>query len=174
MNIPLAHPHLSEAASHFLAGKHQAFIGGKWVNAESGKTFDTFDPGSGRVIAQVAECDAVDVDKAVAAARAAFESGPWPRVTGSEACRAHRAERRRIGRTGAAFGKGLRVGNGLDPETQIGPLVSEQQLERVSGYLALGKQEGARVVHVLEGNCRDHRATRTAERAVAGHSDHAG
>ena len=68
MNIPLAHPQLSEAASKFLAGKHQAFIGGKWVDAVFGKTFDTFDPGTGRVIAQVAECDAPDVDKAVAAA----------------------------------------------------------------------------------------------------------
>src|SRR5579862_5095267 len=46
----------------------------------------------------------------------------------------------------AAFGKGLKVGNGLDPETQIGPLVSEQQLERVTGYLSLGKEEGARAV----------------------------
>jgi aldehyde dehydrogenase (NAD+) len=46
----------------------------------------------------------------------------------------------------ARFGKGLRVGNGLDPETQIGPLVSEQQLERVTGYLSVGKQEGARAV----------------------------
>src|SRR5262245_20302711 len=46
----------------------------------------------------------------------------------------------------AAFGRGLRVGNGLDPETQIGPLVSEQQLERVTSYLNLGQQEGARAV----------------------------
>jgi len=46
----------------------------------------------------------------------------------------------------ASFGKGLRVGNGLDPETQIGPLVSEQQLERVTGYLALGRREGARAM----------------------------
>jgi aldehyde dehydrogenase (NAD+) len=46
----------------------------------------------------------------------------------------------------AAFGKGLRVGNGLDPETQIGPLVSEQQLERVTGYLAIGREEGAKAV----------------------------
>src|SRR5215813_2273217 len=51
----------------------------------------------------------------------------------------------------AAFGKGLRVGNGLDPETQIGPLVSEQQLERVTGYLNIGKQEGA---HALAGGER--------------------
>jgi phenylacetaldehyde dehydrogenase len=87
MNIPLAHPHLSEAATKFLAREHQAFIGGKWVDAESGMTFDTFDPGSGRVIAKVAECDAPDVDKAVAAARAAFESGPWTRTTGSDRTR---------------------------------------------------------------------------------------
>src|SRR6202030_4001524 len=46
----------------------------------------------------------------------------------------------------AQFGKGLRVGNGLDPQTQIGPLVSEQQLKRVTGYLALGRQEGARAM----------------------------
>jgi phenylacetaldehyde dehydrogenase len=87
MNIPLAHPHLSEAASKFLAGKHQAFIGGKWVDAVSGKTFDTFDPGTGQVIAKVAECDAPDIDKAVAAAREAFESGPWSRTTGSDRAR---------------------------------------------------------------------------------------
>jgi len=46
----------------------------------------------------------------------------------------------------AKFGKGLKVGNGLDPQTQIGPLVSEQQLERVTGYLALGRKEGARAL----------------------------
>jgi aldehyde dehydrogenase (NAD+) len=44
----------------------------------------------------------------------------------------------------AAFGKSLKVGNGLDPDTQIGPLVSEQQYERVTGYLSTGRQEGAR------------------------------
>jgi aldehyde dehydrogenase (NAD+) len=46
----------------------------------------------------------------------------------------------------ANFGRALRVGNGLDPETQIGPLVSEQQLDRVTGYLSLGQREGARAV----------------------------
>jgi aldehyde dehydrogenase (NAD+) len=44
------------------------------------------------------------------------------------------------------FAQTLKVGNSLNPETQIGPLVSKQQLERVTGYLALGKQEGARSV----------------------------
>ena len=44
----------------------------------------------------------------------------------------------------AAFGKSLKVGNGLDLETQVGPLVSVEQLERVTGYLSIGRQEGAR------------------------------
>jgi aldehyde dehydrogenase (NAD+) len=44
----------------------------------------------------------------------------------------------------AAFGKTLRVGDGSDPATQVGPLVSAEQMERVSGYLAIGRQEGAR------------------------------
>ena len=84
MNAPFTHPRLGRAAQDFLAGKHQLFIGGKFVDAKSGKTFDTFDPATGRVIAQVAEGDAADIDAAVAAARAAFEGGPWPKMTGSE------------------------------------------------------------------------------------------
>lgn len=50
-----------------------------------------------------------------------------------------------VGRV-AEFGRGLRVGNGLDPDTQIGPLISEQQLDRVTSYLSIGKQEGARAL----------------------------
>jgi aldehyde dehydrogenase (NAD+) len=46
----------------------------------------------------------------------------------------------------AEYGRSLRIGNGLDPEVQVGPLVSEQQLERVTGYLAIGRQEGARPI----------------------------
>jgi aldehyde dehydrogenase (NAD+) len=43
----------------------------------------------------------------------------------------------------AEYGKTLKVGNGLDPATQLGPVVSAQHLERVTGYMALGKEEGA-------------------------------
>ena len=46
----------------------------------------------------------------------------------------------------ADFALSLKVGNGLDPQTQVGPLVSSEQLERVSGYLALGQKEGARAL----------------------------
>ena len=54
----------------------QCFIGGQWVPAQSGKTFETINPATEEVIAQVAEGDAADIDLAVAAARKAFESRP--------------------------------------------------------------------------------------------------
>lgn len=46
-----------------------------------GKTFPTLDPRTGEVIAHVAEGDAEDINRAVHAARKAFDEGPWPRMT---------------------------------------------------------------------------------------------
>ena len=54
----------------------------------SGKTFPTYNPATGEVMAQVAEGDREDIDRAVKAARKAFESGPWPKMTASERGRA--------------------------------------------------------------------------------------
>src|SRR6266487_159807 len=56
--------------------KYQLFIDGQWVDAESGKTFTTPNPSTGEPLAEVAEADAADIDKAIAAARRAFE-GKW-------------------------------------------------------------------------------------------------
>jgi aldehyde dehydrogenase (NAD+) len=56
------------------------FIGGQWVPARSGKTFETIDPATEEVIAQVAEGEAADVDAAVKAARTALENGPWSQM----------------------------------------------------------------------------------------------
>src|ERR1700739_1996535 len=58
-------------------GATKLLINNKWVDAASGKTFPTINPATGETIAKVAEADAADVDKAVAAARAAFDNGPW-------------------------------------------------------------------------------------------------
>ncbi len=58
----------------------QCFIGGKWQDAASGKTFATIDPATEEVLADVAEGDAADIDLAVKSARQAFESGPWSRM----------------------------------------------------------------------------------------------
>ncbi|HTK75431.1 MAG TPA: aldehyde dehydrogenase family protein [Gemmataceae bacterium] len=62
----------------------QMLIGGKWVDSASGKTFETINPATAEVICQVAEGDKADIDKAVKAARKAFESGPWPKMAASE------------------------------------------------------------------------------------------
>jgi len=59
-------------------------INNRWVSSQSGKTFATINPATGEEICQVAEADAADVDKAVSAARAAFEHGPWRKTMASE------------------------------------------------------------------------------------------
>src|SRR2546425_7995854 len=59
-------------------------IDGEWVDAASGKTFDTLNPATGEVIAHVAEGDKADVDKAVRAARRAYEKGPWRKMSARE------------------------------------------------------------------------------------------
>ncbi|EFJ15630.1 hypothetical protein SELMODRAFT_180171 [Selaginella moellendorffii] len=58
------------------------FIDGQFVDAVSGRTFETLDPRNGEVISKVAEADKQDVDVAVKAARKAFDHGPWPRLSG--------------------------------------------------------------------------------------------
>ena len=56
-------------------------INNEWVDSASGRTFETINPGTGEVICQVAEADAPDVDKAVQAARTAFTSGEWVKMS---------------------------------------------------------------------------------------------
>jgi phenylacetaldehyde dehydrogenase len=70
-----------------LQKSHQLLIGGKWTAAASGRTFPVQNPANGKVIAHVAEGDRVDVDAAVAAAREAFDAGPWTRLPPSERAR---------------------------------------------------------------------------------------
>jgi aldehyde dehydrogenase (NAD+) len=62
----------------------QLLIGDKWLPSESGKTFPTYNPATGEEIAQTAEADAADVDKAVKVARHALERGPWRKTSASE------------------------------------------------------------------------------------------
>jgi 4-(gamma-glutamylamino)butanal dehydrogenase len=72
-----------KAKAQELRFRHQAFIGGRFVDAVSGETFESVNPATGEVLAQVAACDAPDVDRAVAAARRAFETGTWSRAAPS-------------------------------------------------------------------------------------------
>ncbi|MEM7254870.1 MAG: aldehyde dehydrogenase [Pseudomonadota bacterium] len=60
---------------------YQTYINGQWTDSESGKRMATFDPYTGEPWAEIPQCEAADVDKAVRAAQQAFEDGPWARMT---------------------------------------------------------------------------------------------
>jgi aldehyde dehydrogenase (NAD+) len=62
----------------------QLLIDNRWVPSETGETFATINPSTGEEICRVAAADRADVDKAVRAARKAFESGPWGKINASE------------------------------------------------------------------------------------------
>ena len=75
---------LDRRVEDFIAAPRQLFINGQWVDAASGKTFETPNPATGETLARIAEGDIEDIDRAVQAARRAFEEGPWSRMTPSE------------------------------------------------------------------------------------------
>ena len=68
-------------ANEFLASPRKMLINGQWVESASGKTFATYNPADGEELVQVAEGDKEDIDRAVKAARKAFEEGPWSKTT---------------------------------------------------------------------------------------------
>src|SRR6266550_3498878 len=63
---------------------YQMYINGEWVASKSNKTFPVYDPASEEMIAQVPDSNAKDVNRAVAAAKTAFENGPWGQTTAQE------------------------------------------------------------------------------------------
>jgi phenylacetaldehyde dehydrogenase len=80
---------VAREVDEFIRGRtRRLLIDGKWVEAASGKTFTTYDPSTEAPLAEVAAGEKEDVDRAVRAARKAFEGGPWRRMTASERGRA--------------------------------------------------------------------------------------
>jgi len=84
MATAAAIPSIDSNVSKFVAQKRKMLINDKWVEAASGKTFATLNPATGEVLANVAEGDREDINRAVSAARAAFETGPWSRMAPAE------------------------------------------------------------------------------------------
>ncbi|KJF20415.1 betaine-aldehyde dehydrogenase [Rhodococcus sp. AD45-ID] len=75
---------ISSAVQGFLNGPKKLYIGGEFVDAASGKTFSTYNPADGQKLTDVAHGQAEDIDRAVRAARTAFEDGPWSRMKANE------------------------------------------------------------------------------------------
>src|SRR5260370_14071561 len=63
---------------------YQMYVNGEWVTSNSGKTFPVYDPSTEETIAEVPDSNTKDVDRAVAAAKDAFENGPWASSTAQE------------------------------------------------------------------------------------------
>ena len=74
---------ITPEVNKFLATPRKMLIDGQWVEAASGKSFAVYDPATGEVIASVPEGEKEDIDRAVRAARTAFDSGPWRKMTTS-------------------------------------------------------------------------------------------
>ncbi len=68
---------ISKTVREFLSVPRKMLIGGKWIESASAKTFPVYDPSTGKEVAKVYEGDKEDINRAVAAAREAFENGPW-------------------------------------------------------------------------------------------------
>ena len=75
---------LGAPAKAFVGRRNRLLIDGKLVDAASGKTFPDYNPATGTVLTQVAEAEAEDVDRAVKAARRAFDEGPWSKMSPSD------------------------------------------------------------------------------------------
>ena len=84
MSTTVSTPQMHSRVQDFIATPRKMFIDNQWVPSASGKTFPTYNPATGEVLAQIAEGDREDIDRAVKAARKAFDSGAWPDMSASQ------------------------------------------------------------------------------------------
>ncbi|QXE01358.1 aldehyde dehydrogenase family protein [Terribacillus sp. DMT04] len=78
---------MHEKVERFLSGSKKLYINGEFVTSATEKTFESFNPATGEVLATVYEAGAEDIDRAVKAAREAFDEGPWSTMTAAERSR---------------------------------------------------------------------------------------
>jgi phenylacetaldehyde dehydrogenase len=76
-------PRVSGSTAEFVSGRHLMYVDGRFVNAASGKTFPVYNPATGDVLTHVPEAEEEDVNRAVLAARRAFDDGLWVRMAPS-------------------------------------------------------------------------------------------
>jgi 5-carboxymethyl-2-hydroxymuconic-semialdehyde dehydrogenase len=90
-------------AARAAVGPQRHYIGGEFCESASGETFDTHDPSSGEALGSAPAGGPAEIDAAVAAARAAFDEGPWPRMSAAERARVLRRIAELLRRDAADF-----------------------------------------------------------------------
>src|SRR5687768_559165 len=75
---------VDQSVQSFVSQPRQMFINGEWAEAASGKTFPAYNPANGEILGYAPQGEAEDIDRAVKAARKAFESGPWSKTSPAE------------------------------------------------------------------------------------------
>ena len=83
MSLATPELHIDDRVKGFVANPRKLLIDGQWIEAASGKTFPTFNPATGEVLGYVADGEKEDIDRAVRAARKAFDQGSWRKMTTS-------------------------------------------------------------------------------------------
>ncbi|GAA4714554.1 aldehyde dehydrogenase family protein [Brevibacillus fulvus] len=132
-----------------LKQQYQLYINGGYTAGSTGEYFETYNPATGEVLAQVAKASREDVDRAVAAAREAFDRGKWPRLTAARRARVLNkiAEIMRARFADLVRLEVLNSGKTVDAaKGQIG-----QAIEDFEFYAAAAVTEGGRVNQVPNG-----------------------
>jgi aldehyde dehydrogenase (NAD+) len=101
---------------------YEMLVGGEWIGARSGRTFESVNPYSGAVWATAPEAEAEDVDRAVRAARDAFDEGPWRTMTGTERARLMRRLAELIAENADALARVESTDNGKLLKEMVGQL----------------------------------------------------
>ena len=84
MDASILNYKVNDNVGDFLSKEKKLYIAGKWVDPNSGKSFDVEDPATGKKIASCSAGNSKDIDLAVKAARKAFDSGAWTDMSNSE------------------------------------------------------------------------------------------
>jgi acyl-CoA reductase-like NAD-dependent aldehyde dehydrogenase len=127
-------------------GDGRMLIDGDWVAAADEATWSHRHPATGEQVAEFPVATPADVDRAVRAARRAFDEGPWPRSRAGERVRVLRTIANLVREHADELLRLQALDNSVPPEVTSAPLINTRQLDRVLGLIARGQEEGARLV----------------------------
>ena len=128
-------------------GPTKILIHNEWLDSESGRTFETINPATGEVIAQLADADAADadLDEAIEGAHLALFSNQGQNCCAGSRLFVEEKIYDKFVERSVERSRRRKVGDPFDAETEQGPQVDQEQFDKVMSYIESGKEEGARL-----------------------------